>query len=269
MPAFRADIPDQSNLTMRQTILSFLALTTLAIVLSSCGGGSSSESTPAASEEAAQATTSMGSASVSGTVSFTGTAPERPRIRQDRDCSALNEEAPLGETVIVNDNGTLRNVFIYVKEGLGDANFAVPDEPVVFDQDGCIYHPHVFGIQVGQTLEIHNSDPLMHNLHALAEENRPFNFGMPNEGDVREQQFRVPEVMLHIKCDVHPWMSAYAGVVDHPFYSVSSDEGSFAISGLPAGNYVVEAWHEEYGMATQNVTVADGEAASIDFSFGS
>lgn len=181
---------------------------------------------------------------------------------------ALNTDPVLGETVVVNDNGSLRNVFVYVKEGLGDYNFAVPDEPVQFDQNGCVYAPHIFGIQVGQTLEILNSDPLMHNLHALAEENRPFNFGMPNQGDTREQSFRVPEVMLHIKCDVHPWMSAYVGVVDHPFHGVSDDTGGFSISQLPAGSYVVEAWHEEYGTLTQNVTVTDGESVSLDFSFG-
>ncbi len=261
--------PYQLSQIMRSLVLTFAFISSAAILFVGCGGGSTSE--PAASSPApaaSAATTALGSASVNGSISFTGTAPVRPRIRQDRECVALNTDPVLGETVVVNDNGSLRNVFVYVKEGLGDYNFAVPDEPVQFDQNGCVYAPHIFGIQVGQTLEILNSDPLMHNLHALAEENRPFNFGMPNQGDTREQSFRVPEVMLHIKCDVHPWMSAYVGVVDHPFHGVSDDTGGFSISQLPAGSYVVEAWHEEYGTLTQNVTVTDGESVSLDFSFG-
>jgi len=236
---------------------SFFSISTALLLLAGCGGGSSSESTSSTPQApaATAATTPLGSATVSGSISFTGTAPERARIRQTRECAELNSAPVLDQKVEVNDNGTLKDVFIYVKEGLGDAQFAVPSEPVEFDQGGCIYHPHVFGIMVGQTLKILNSDPLMHNLHALAENNRPFNFGMPNKGDEREQQFRVPEVMLHIKCDVHPWMSAYAGVLSHPFYAVSDDTGAFTISHLPAGTYTLEAWQEEYGTATQTITV--------------
>ena len=121
---------------------------------------------------------------------------------------------------------------------MGDHDFAIPSEPVQFDQNGCVYTPHVFGIQVGQTFQILNSDPLMHNLHALAEENRPFNFGMPNQGDKREQAFRVPEVMLHIKCDVHPWMAAFISVFEHPYFAISGADGSFTIPNLPPGDYV-------------------------------
>jgi plastocyanin len=241
-----------------------------AFILSGCGGESGSEATstaPSASAPAAS-TTPMGSASISGSVTFTGTAPARARIRQDRECSALNEEAVTSETVVVNDNGTLKNVFIYVKDGLGEYNFAVPTEPVVMDQAGCMYKPHVFGIQVGQTMKILNSDPLLHNLHTLPEKNRSANFAMPKQGDERDQSFRVAEVMMKIKCDVHPWMSSYAGIVDHPFYSVSDESGVFDLSQLPAGTYEIEAWHEEYGVATQTVTVTDGEQVALDFDFG-
>lgn len=248
----------------------FLTLLTAVLLFSACGGDSSSDRSDSSSEPAATAdTTPLGSATVSGSISFTGTAPDRNRIRQDRECAELNADPVLNESVVVNDNGTLRNVFVYVKEGLGDYSFAIPSEPVVFNQDGCVYTPHVFGIQVGQTLKIINGDPLMHNVNALANENRPFNMGMPNQGDERERSFRVPELMLRIKCDVHAWMNAYAGVVDHPFHSVSDDTGSFSIGQLPAGEYVFEAWHEKYGTATETVTVTDGEAVSVDFSFGS
>lgn len=241
-----------------------------AFLLSGCGGDSGSEATssaPSASTPAAS-TTPLGTASISGSITFTGTAPARARIRQDRECSALNADPVTSETVIVNENGTLKNVFIYVKEGLGEYNFAVPTEPVVMDQSGCMYKPHVFGIQVGQTMKILNSDPLLHNLHTLPEKNRSANFAMPKQGDERDQTFRVVEVMMKIKCDVHPWMSSYAGIVDHPFYSVSGDDGSFNLTQLPAGDYVIEAWHEEYGVATQSITVTDGAQVALEFDFG-
>ncbi len=247
----------------------FLAVATL-FLFSSCGGDSANDSSTAAPESEATAvdSTPMGTASITGSITFLGTAPEMPRIRQDRECSGLNEMPVMAETVIVNENGMLKNVFVHVTEGLGEYSFTPPAEPVVFDQRGCTYSPHVFGIQVGQDLKILNSDPLLHNIHALAKENRPFNFGMPNKGDERIRSFRVSEVMMKIKCDVHPWMGGYAGVVDHPFYDVSGDDGGFMIENLPPGEYVIEAWHEEYGTATQNVTVADSAQVSIGFEFG-
>ncbi len=172
----------------------------------------------------------------------------------------------MSDNVVISD-GKLANVFIYVKEGLGDRTFTPPAEPVEFDQTGCMYTPHVFGVQVGQNVKIINSDPFLHNINAQAETNRPFNFGMPKQGDVRERSFRVPEVMVKIKCDVHPWMGAYAGVVSHPFFAVSGADGSFSIEGLPAGDYVLEGWHEEFGTMTQSVTVTDGGSASADMTF--
>jgi plastocyanin len=248
-----------------------LAVAALLLATSACGGGepasesSGDSGTPAASTD----TTPMGTASVSGSVTFSGTAPAAVPIRLDRECKDLNSDTVMAQNVVLNDNGTLRNVFVYVSEGLGDYSFAAPGEAVEFDQSGCMYAPHVFGVMTGQSIKIINSDPLMHNIHALPEENRPFNFGMPVQGSEMERNFRVPEVMVRIKCDVHPWMGAYAGVLDHPFYGVSGDDGSFSISNLPAGEYVISAWHEEYGTTTQTVTVGDGESQEISFNFGS
>jgi len=159
-------------------------------------------------------------------------------------------------------------VFVYVSEGLGEYSFAVPSEAVHFDQSGCMYTPRVFGVMAGQSIMIMNSDPLMHNIHALPETNRPFTFGMPVQGSQMERNFRVPEVMVKIICDVHPWMGAYVGVLDHPFYGVSGSDGAFSIAHLPAGEYVVSAWHEEYGTTSQTVTVGDGESQEITFEFG-
>ena len=240
----------------------------VALLLAGCGGGGDADSTASGAAEPppAEASAPIGSAVISGTAMFEGDAPSPSRLRLDADCSALHEGPVMSENVVIND-GKLANVFVYVKEGLGERTFAPPAEPVVIDQQGCIYHPHVFGIQVGQTLKILNSDPFLHNINAQAEVNRPFNFGMPKQGDERERSFRVPEVMVHIKCDVHPWMSAYAGVVAHPFFAVSGEDGSFSIEGLPAGEYVLEAWHEEFGTMTQTVTVTDGGAATADFTF--
>ncbi|MBO6573885.1 MAG: carboxypeptidase regulatory-like domain-containing protein [Rhodothermales bacterium] len=252
-----------------------LALFTLSatLLLTACGGGDSADSSSDADEPAAAAAdaTPMGSASVTGSISFSGTAPDPVPVRLDRECNELQAgDTVYAQNVVVNDNGTLKNVFVYVKEGLPDGyNFPAPTEPVVFDQTGCMYTPHVFGVQAGQPIKILNSDPLLHNIHAMPETNRPFNFGMPRQGDEREREFRVPEVPVFIKCDVHPWMGAYAGVTDHPFYSVSGDDGGFSIEGLPAGDYVIEAWHEEYGTQTQNVSVTDGAAASVSFEFSS
>lgn len=236
-------------------------------VVAGCGGGNGSEADGDAADAAADATPT-GSSTVSGTINFNGTAPERQQLNLDRECTELRDEPALSQNVVVNDNETLRWVFVYVKEGLEGQNFAPRSEAVVLDQEGCMYQPHVFGVQAGQTLNILNSDPLLHNIHALPEENRPFNFGMPTAGQERDETFRVPEVMVRIKCDVHPWMLAWAGVTEHPFFSTSDESGGFSIDNLPAGDYVIEAWHEEYGTQTQDVSVGDGESATVDFTFG-
>lgn len=257
---------------MRMYFRNAIAVTVVTLIISGCGGDSGSDpSTPAPAASTSEATADaapLGSASITGSISFSGTAPTRARIRQDRECTALHEAPVLSQTVIVNENGTLKNVFVYIKDGLGDRTFAVPAEEVVMDQNGCVYAPHVFGIQVGQTLKILNSDPFMHNLHTLPEKNRSANVAMPKQGDERKQTFRVAEVMVKIKCDVHPWMNAYAGILDHSYFDVSGDDGAFTIDELPAGTYTIEAWHEEYGVATQTVTIGDDEATTIEFDFG-
>ncbi len=207
--------------------------------------------------------------SVTGKVNFTGTAPENEQLSMAADpvCSSLHSEPVLAETVLVNPNNTLKNVFVYVKQGLEGKTFPAPGTPVSIDQKGCQYHPHVFGIQVGQPLEILNSDSTLHNIHALAEKTPQFNLGMPIQGMKLKKKFDKSEIMVKMKCDVHPWMNAYIGVLDHPYYSTTGDEGTFELKDLPAGDYVIEAWHEKYGTQTQNVTVAEGTPAQIEFTF--
>jgi plastocyanin len=207
--------------------------------------------------------------SISGTVGFTGEAPQRRALKMSADpaCEAANAgKTRLGEAMVIND-GKVQNVFVYVKDGLGDAKFDVPAEPVEMDQNGCMYTPHVVGAMAGQTIVIKNSDATLHNVHSLPENSKPFNSAMPMKGMTIKKKFSEPEVMVRMKCDVHPWMSAYIGVLPHPFYSVSAEDGTFKIDGLPAGTYTIEAWHEKLGTQTQSVTVGDGGSATADFSF--
>ena len=153
-----------------------------------------------------------------------------------------------------------------MKEGLG-GGYAAPAESHLLDQQGCQYRPHVSGMMTGQKLVIRNSDPTLHNVHAMPQVNKEFNQGQPFQGMELEHVFDQPEVMIRFKCDVHPWMSSYMAVLDHPFFGVSGDDGSFSIAGLPAGDYVLEAWHEELGTRTSSVTVGADGSAEVRFDF--
>ena len=173
------------------------------------------------------------------------------------------------ESVVAGENGAVQNVFVYVKDGLGNLKFPVPSAAVVLDQKGCRYTPHVMGVQVGQPLEVLNSDPTLHNVHALPAENREFNTGQPIPGMKHTHRFSTREVMVPFKCDVHPWMRAFVGVLDHPYFGVTSSDGTFSLNGLPPGTYTVEAWHETLGTQTQTVTIGAKESRDIAFSFKS
>ena len=207
---------------------------------------------------------------VNGTVSFSGTAPQMEPVSMNADpvCASLHSEPVYTETVVVNDNQTLKNVFVYVKEGLEGKTFPVPAAPVTIDQKGCRYYPHVFGIQVGQALEILNSDATLHNIHSLAEKGKQFNLGMPLQGMKLTKKFESPEVMVKLKCDVHPWMNAYIGVLPYPYFGVSGEDGTFEIKDLPPGDYTIEAWHERYGTQTQKISVSGETPVQVEFTFG-
>ena len=234
------------------------------------GGGAAERSVPPDTVPAVVTVQGQGGATVTGRVRFTGTKPTNPAIDMSEEpkCKEKYQTPPRTETVMVNANGALANVFVYVKSGLpADAKYPAPTTPVVIDQDGCHYKPHVFGIQVSQPLEIRNSDPLLHNIKAKATKNRPFNISQPRAGLKTTRTFSAPEVMVSLECNVHGWMQAYAGVLPHPFYSVTATEGTFTIKGLPAGTYTVEAWHERYGTQTATVTVTGTESKTADFTF--
>jgi plastocyanin len=240
----------------------------LAALASSSGcGGTQQEGTPAAQPAAVTNPVDAATAgTITGRISFAGTPPTPTPIKMGSDPYCEKQGAAVTETVVVGADAGLKNVFVYVKDGLGDLRFPVPATPVVLDQKSCRYVPHVFGAQVGQPVEIVNSDPTLHNIHALAETNREFNMGQPAPGK-DTHTFSTSEVMVPFKCDVHRWMNAYVGVLDHPFFAVTSDEGRFELKGLPPGTYTIEAWHETLGRQTQTVTIGEKETRDLAFSF--
>lgn len=238
-----------------------------------CGGGQTSapapaEAPPATPTAAANPVDPSTAGTVTGLVVFKGTPPPRAPISMESDPRCMPEGgAATTETVVVGKGGALQNVFIYVKDGLGNMRFPVPSTPVVFEQKGCTYRPHVFGIQVGQPLEILNSDATLHNIHAMPEANQEFNAGQAVQGARHTHVFSAVEVMVRFKCDVHRWMNAYVGVLDHPYFSVSGPDGSFTITGLPPGTYTIEARHEMFGTRTTTVTVGARETKDVAFAF--
>ena len=229
------------------------------------GGGGGGEHQATAGTEGPR-----GTASITGQVKFTGTPPVNAPIdmSEEAKCKADYTTPPREQNVVVNSNHTLDWVFVYVKSGLpAGAKYSAPSTAVVLDQKGCRYHPHVFGIMAGQPLDIRNSDPLLHNIKAMAKKNRPFNISQPAAGMNSDRTFTEPEVMLPFECNVHGWMHAYAGVMTNPFYSTSDSTGTFTIDSLPAGTYTVEAWHQQYGTKDTRVTLQNGERKTVDFSF--
>jgi len=224
---------------------------------------------PAAAPQAASPGV-FGTAAIAGEVKFLGKEPENPAIDMSEEpkCKADYATTPRQPLVVVNSNHTLANVLVYVKSGLpAGATYAPPSTPVVLDQKGCLYHPRVFGIMVGQPLSIENSDPLLHNIKALGKNNRPFNISQPVAGMKTERTFTAPEVMLPFECNVHGWMHAAAAVLSHPFFAVTGSDGKFVLPRLPAGTYTIEAWHEKYGAEDVTVTVKDGETKTLTLNF--
>lgn len=227
-----------------------------------------------------------GTAVIKGKAVFDGAAP-KPKalpITGDNHCVQAHKSPQPDQGTIVygKDGNTIPYVFVYVKSGIKD-KYAPPATPAVIDQEGCMYHPHVFGLVAGQQLNIKNSDPTNHNIHSLAKKNPSFNFAQPNKDMVKELKgkdtFNKEEIMVKIKCDVHAWMSTYCGVLTHPFFAVTKDHiecpkgqeagrGGFEIKELPAGDYELAAWHETFGEVTQKVSIKDGETKEIEFKFG-
>ena len=230
-----------------------------------CGGSSGG----GAGERPAPNARPDGPGVVTGKISYEGKPPARVRVAMSADPNCTPSEAKaLSETTIVGADGGLQNVFVHVKDGLGNRIYETPSTPVVLDQEGCRYEPHVFGVFVGQPIEIHNSDPTLHNVHAIPKTNDEFNRGQQANTPPFTRTFDEPEIGLAFRCDVHGWMRAYANVVTNPFHAVTREDGMFEIKGLPPGTYTIEAWHERLGAQTQQVTISEGSpAATAPFTF--
>ncbi len=185
-------------------------------------------------------------------------------------CTDEHKKNPiLSEKLVVNKNSTVRDVFVYVKSGLPAGKiWPAPDEPVVLDQNGCHYVPHVFGIMVNQELLILNSDDTPHNVHALPKHNARFNKSQSKKGMELSTSFDTAEKMFKFKCDIHPWMSAYCAVMEHPFFATTDENGNFEITGLPDGDYVITTWAERFKKGRdKRVTIKDGGTKEVEFVF--
>jgi len=253
---------------MRLTLLP--ALTLAAFLLSSCSGTKPAETK--ALEPAAPVYFKVDPATagtLTGTIKFTGRKSARKPLDMSNDpaCVEAHHGKPYDESEVVNPNGTLANVFVYVKTGLEGKQFPIPATPATIDQKGCWFNPRVIGIQVGQTLSVVNSDPVTHNIHPMAQINREWNHSQGAGDEPLARKFTKPEVMIRVKCNIHSWMHAFIGVLDHPYYAVSGDTGSFTIPNLPPGDYTVEAWHEKLGAQDQKITVSPSGKVTADFTF--
>jgi len=240
----------------------------LAFVVTAACGSSPAPTPPAA--PAGKTVDSSSAGTITGRISFTGAVPpaETIRMNTDRNCVQNAGPNPQSDALLVGEDGGVKNVFVHVKDGL-DASytFAVPTEPVVLDQRGCIYSPRVLGVRAGQSLTVRNSDPTFHNVHALPMLNVEFNKSTPTQGASTTQTFTAPEVMVRFKCDAHSWMAAWVGVTAHPYFAVTDASGTFEIRNLPAGSYTLEAWHEVLGSQTSKVTVAERQTQTAAFTF--
>ncbi len=239
-----------------------------------CGGKDESagcgEEPPATSGGRGYYGPQRGTATITGMVKWSGKPPKRRPIDMGREkyCINCNPGGAVSETVIVGEGGGLANVFVQIKYGLRGWKFPKPEGEVLLDQQKCRYVPHMIGLRVGQTLRVRNSDPIMHNVHALpvGASKDIFNLAQTQKGQEDTETIRKPGMYV-VKCEVHGWMSSYIGVCKHPFFAVTGEDGAFVLSNVPPGEYTVEAWHEKYGAKTATVTVGDGETSEFTFTY--
>jgi plastocyanin len=248
------------------------------LALGSACGNKPSEETKTEAPTAGKKLPAGAAGSITGTVAFLGTPPTPKKIDTSADavCGQKNPNLTTDDAVI--KDGKVANVFVYIKDGsLADGSkiteytFDVPSQAVTLDQNGCHYRPHVLGIQTNQTLKVTNSDPTQHNIHPTPKNNPEWNQTQPNGAPPIEKTFARAEILIPVKCNQHPWMKAYIGVLKHPFFSVSGEDGSYTIKGVPAGTYTVVAWREGGAAGTEKtmqVTVPATGSAKADFSFG-
>ena len=206
---------------------------------------------------------------VTGTIHFKGKkpAPKVIDMSEEPACVEAHHGKAYDESLMVSRSGLLANAFVYVKGGLEGKTFAIPPTPVVIDQSGCWFHPRVMGIQTGQILQVINSDPVTHNIHPMAEVNREWNHSQGAGDPPIARKFIKPEIMIPVKCNIHSWMHAFIGVLDHPYFGVSAGSGAYEIKNLPPGTYTIAVWQEKLGTQEQQVTVGPHGNAEANFTF--
>jgi plastocyanin len=207
--------------------------------------------------------------SVTGQINFKGRrpAPKVIDMSEEPACVEAHHGKAYDESLVVGKKGGLANAFIYIKSGLEGKTFVIPADPVTIDQNGCWFRPRVLGIQTGQVLKVVNSDPVTHNIHPMAVVNREWNHSQGSDDPPIARKFLKPEIMIQVKCNIHSWMHAFIGVLDHPYFAVSKDDGTFEIKNLPPGPYTIAVWQEKLGTQEQQITVLPHGKAEADFTF--
>lgn len=242
----------------------------LALAIVSCSKKEeTAEKTSAGSASAAAAPVDPATAgSISGSVKLDGAAPKAKTINMTADafCAGAHATPVTDQEVVTGAGGSLANVIVYVKEGLGNRTFDTPKESAQLNQQGCQYSPHIVTMMAGQTLSVKNSDKTTHNIHPVPKNNQEWNKSQAPGSAYIEEVIARAEVAIPVKCNVHPWMKSYIAVFKHPYFAVSAANGSFQIKNLPPGTYTIEAWHERYGTTSQSVTVGAKEAKTVSFS---
>ena len=253
-------------------ILSLVTLAVLIVAMFAVGCSKKSETTQETAAPAQNAPTPINQSTVgaiTGKISYTGAKPSPKVIHMETEpaCMAANTGPVYTQEIEVNPNNTLKDAFVAVTDGLGNYSFTTPTTPVILDQKGCTYHPHVLGLMAGQELQVVNSDNTTHNIHPIPKDNPEWNTSMPPHAQPLDKKFNRPELMIPVKCNVHPWMKAYIGVMKNPYFSVTGSDGTFEIKGLPPGEYTLTAWQEKLGTQTMKVTVGPKETKTADFTF--
>jgi plastocyanin len=203
---------------------------------------------------------------VTGSVKLNGKPPEAAPINMKADPFCAKQPSGKDEEVVVGKGGELKNVVVRIAKGVSNPPPA-PSTPAVVDQNGCMYHPRIVVAQAGQPVEIRNSDMTMHNVHTYKGNQTLFNLAHVQGTPPKTKKFPTVGDVVKFRCDVHPWMTGYVLVTDNPYYVVTADDGKFNLTGIPAGKYTVEAWHEKYGTLTKDVTVAEGKPVELKLEF--
>ncbi|HWB32104.1 MAG TPA: carboxypeptidase regulatory-like domain-containing protein [Acidobacteriaceae bacterium] len=248
---------------------SILAIASLAL-LAGCSRNSGTTASTGPATPAAPAYFHVDPAtagSVSGTVRWSGRRPAPVRVDMSSDpaCVSANKGPVYEDSLVVGRQGQLANAFVYIKSGLEGKTFEPPSTPATLDQRGCWFHPHVLGLQVGQEIDIVNSDPVTHNIHPMAHINREWNHSQGPGDAPLQRRFLKPEVMVPVKCNIHGWMHAYIGVVDNPYFAVTGSDGSFTLPNLPAGTYTIAIWHENSAPQEQQIVIQPHQNTAVHF----